>query len=387
KRSSAHSDTKQGGKVHGHIHDVILFYTKSDAWTWNPVYTPYDETYVDESYRHVDPGTGRRYRLGDLTGPGGAKKGNPQYEVMGVTRYWRYSRERMQQLIDEGRVVQSRPGAVPAYKRYLDEMPGVPLQDVWTDIPPIGAQAAERLGYPTQKPEALLERIIASSSNPGDVVLDPFCGCGTAIAAAEKSGRKWIGIDVTHLAIGLIRTRLRDAYGSALEYTVIGEPVTLDDATRLAAEDKFQFQAWALGLVGARPAQIKKGADTGVDGRLFFHAGTSAAKTSQIVISVKGGHLKADDVRALDGVRNREKAEIGVLISFEEPTKKMRADAAALGLYTTPWGAYPRSQLLTVADLLEGKAIQYPHITGGNKTYKASPKAQVKESFQLSLNP
>lgn len=387
KRSSAHSDTKQGRKVHGHIHDVILFYTKGDAWTWNPVYTPYDETYVDEFYRHVDPGTGRRYRLGDLTGPGGAKKGNPQYEVMGVTRYWRYSRERMQQLIDEGRVVQSRPGAVPAYKRYLDEMPGVPLQDVWTDIPPIGAQAAERLGYPTQKPEALLERIIASSSNPGDVVLDPFCGCGTAIAAAEKSGRKWIGIDVTHLAIGLIRTRLRDAYGSALEYMVIGEPVTLDDATRLADEDKFQFQAWALGLVGARPAQIKKGADTGVDGRLFFHAGTSAAKTSQIVISVKGGHLKADDVRALDGVRNREKAEIGVLISFEEPTKKMRADAAALGLYTTPWGAYPRIQLLTVADLLEGKAIQYPHITGGNKTYKASPKAQVKESFQLSLNP
>lgn len=384
KRSSAHSDTKQGRKIHGHIHDVILFYTKSDEWTWNPVYTPYDESYADEFYRHTEPGTGRRYRLDNLTGPGGARKGNPRYEVMGVTRYWRYSKEKMDELIRQGRVVQPAPGAVPAYKRYLDEMAGVPLQDVWTDIPPVGARARERLGYPTQKPEALLERIITSSCNPGDVVLDPFCGCGTAIAAAQKLGRRWIGIDITHLAIGLIRARLRDSYGDSVHYQVLGEPVTIEDAARLAAEDRFQFQAWALGLVGARPAEVRKGADQGVDGRLFFH-GVVRGRTSQIVISVKGGKLRADDVRALDGVRNRDGAEIGVLISFEEPTQRMRSDAAALGFFDTPWGRFPRIQLLTVAELLEGRQIQYPRVTGGNQTLKAAPRTRVREAEQLSF--
>ena len=187
-------------RAHCHIHDVILFYTKSEDWIWNPVHTEYDEDYVEAFYRHTEEETGRRYRLGDLTGPGGAAKGNPSYSVMGVTRYWRYSEEKMQDLIKNGRVVQTKPGTVPQYKRYLDEMEGVPLQDLWTDIKPIGAHAAERLGYPTQKPEALLERIIASSSNEGDVVLDPFCGCGTTIAAAQRLGRQWIGIDITHLA-------------------------------------------------------------------------------------------------------------------------------------------------------------------------------------------
>jgi DNA modification methylase len=178
KRSSAHSDTKQGRKQHGRIHDVILFYTKGDDWTWNPVYTPYDPEYVAAFYKHVEKDTGRRYRLGDLTGPGGAKKGNPQYEVMGVTRYWRYSREKMEQLIAEGRVVQVKPGAVPAYKRYLDEMRGVPLQDLWTDISPVSARGTEREGYPTQKPEVLLERILASSTKKGQIVLDHSAAVG-----------------------------------------------------------------------------------------------------------------------------------------------------------------------------------------------------------------
>ena len=186
KRTSAHSDTKQGNVLHmGRIHDVIFYYTKSDSSIRNELYKPYDDSYVAQFYRHVDT-DGRRYRLGDITGPGGASKGNPQYEFLGVTRYWRYSRERMQQLYDEGRIVQTKPGTVPQYKRYLDEMPGVPLQDLWDDIPPVSSQAVERLGYPTQKPLALLERIISASSNPGDVVLDPFCGCGTTIAAAQN---------------------------------------------------------------------------------------------------------------------------------------------------------------------------------------------------------
>ena len=215
KRSSAHSDARQGRRQYGRIHDILLFYTRSDSWTWNLIHTPYDKDYIDQFYRRIEPETERRYRLGDLTGPGGAAKGNPQYEVMGVTRYWRYSEERMAELIAAGRVVQSRPGAVPAYKRYLDEMLGVPLQDMWADIRPIGSRARERVGYPTQKPLALLERIIAASSNPGDVVLDPFCGCATACVAAEKLDRHWVGIDLSPKAAELVLQRLDGPeYGS-----------------------------------------------------------------------------------------------------------------------------------------------------------------------------
>ena len=213
KRTSAHSDARQGRQQHGRVHDLILFYTKSGRWTWNRIYTNYDPDYVEQFYRHVEPETGRRYGLDNITGPGGAAKGNPSYEVMGVTRYWRYSQERMAELIQEGRVVQSRPGNVPRQKRYLDEMPGVPLQDVWTDIKPIGARAKERVNYPTQKPIALLERIIQASSNEGDVVLDPFCGCATALIAAEKLGRQWVGIDLSPVAKTLVQRRMAKELG------------------------------------------------------------------------------------------------------------------------------------------------------------------------------
>jgi adenine specific DNA methylase Mod len=244
KRSSAHSDTKQGRQQHGRIHDTILFYSKSAEWKWTPIYTAYDPEYTQSFYKYVEAETGRRYRLGDITGPGGAAKGNPEYEVMGVTRFWRYSKDKMNELIKAGRIIQTRPGAVPAYKRYLDEMPGVPLQDVWTDLNPIGAQATERLGYPTQKPLALLERIIASSSDEGDLVLDPFCGCGTAVHAAQKLNRQWIGIDITHLAIGLIERRLKDAFPE-IKFEVHGTPKDFAGAENLAQRDKYQFQWWA----------------------------------------------------------------------------------------------------------------------------------------------
>ena len=209
KRSSAHSDTKQGRRQHGRIHDVLLFYTKSEEWTWNPVYTKYDRDYVDKFYKHVEPETGRRYTLGDIAGPGGSAKGNPKYEVMGVTRYWRYSQEKMQELIDDGRIVQVKPGAVPRYKRYLDEMPGVSLQDIWNDINNLSTQSKERVGYPTQKPLALLDRIIRASSNEGDMVLDPFCGCATACVAADRLDRQWVGIDLSPLAAKLVHRRIR----------------------------------------------------------------------------------------------------------------------------------------------------------------------------------
>ena len=208
KRTSAHSDGRQGRKQHGRIHDVILFYTKSGEWTWNPIYTSYDPEYVEAFYKYVEEDTGRRYRLDNLTGPGGASKGNPQYEVMGVTRYWRYSQSRMQELIDEGRVIQRRAGAVPAYKRYLDEMPGVPLQDWWDDIPPIASQAKERMGFPTQKPLALYKRIVVASSNEGDMVLDPFCGCATTPIVAEQNNRQWVGMDIWDGAHQMVLDRL-----------------------------------------------------------------------------------------------------------------------------------------------------------------------------------
>ena len=375
KRSHAHSDARQGAQHFGRVTDSILFYGKSDTGVWNPLYVPYDDAYLERDYRRTDP-DGRRYRIGDLSGPGGAAKGNPHYEVLGVTRYWRYSKEKMEELIRQGRVIQTRPGAVPQYKRYLDEMPGVSVQNLWADLPILNNRSKESLGYATQKPEALLERIIAASSNDGDVVLDPFCGCGTTIAAAQKLNRRWIGIDITILAVSLIRYRLADIYGSSAEYEVIGEPVSLPDAAQLAHDDPYQFQWWALGLVGARPVEGKKGADHGIDGRIYFHEGDTA-KTKQIILSVKAGHVTVSHLRDLLGVMDRQKAEIGVLVCMDEPTAPMRKECASAGFYTSPWGKHARLQVLTVEDLLTGKGIDRPPAQT-SVTFKRAPKAVAK---------
>lgn len=382
KRTGAHSDSKQGRRQHGHVHDVVLFYTKSDEWTWNPQHVDYDDAYVSKHYGNIEVGTGRRYQLDNITGPGGASKGNPAYEVMGVTRHWRYSRERMEQLIAEGRIVQTKPGMVPRFKRYLDEGAGLDLGDLWTDIAPINSQAQERLGYPTQKPVRLLERILQCSTKEGDTVLDPFCGCGTTVEAAQMLGRAWIGIDITHLAISLIKVRLRDAFGDMARYQVLGEPTTSEDAAELAESDKYQFQWWALGLVGARPVDQKKGADKGIDGRAYLRFGEA---TCQIIYSVKGGKLKATDLRDLRGVIDREKADIGVLLSFEPPTKLMRAEAASAGFYKSPWGDHPRLQLLTVAELLAGQSVDAPKAAGVNQTFKQAPRQLLKVAEPLGL--
>ncbi len=387
KRTSAHSDTVQGNVLHmGRVHDVILFYTKTNRATRNSVYQPYSQGYIDDFYRYKDP-DGRLYRLGDITGPGGAAKGNPQYEFLGVTRFWRYSRERMQELYEQGRIIQTKPGAVPAYKRYLDEMPGVPLQDEWDDILPVGAQAKERLGYPTQKPLALLERIIQASSTPGDLVLDPFCGCGTTIAAAQKLGRHWIGIDITTIAINLIKTRLLDVYGADIikTYTVRGEPTTLSEAQALADQDKYQFQWWALGLVGARGGEEKKGADQGIDGRLYFHDEGTGGKTKQVIFSVKGGHTNVKDIRDLGHVITREQAELGVLITLQDSTQPMRTEAAGAGFYQSAWGKHPRLQILTIAELLDGKRVDMPPLRQVNVTFKQAPKAKGEQPEMPTL--
>lgn len=363
KRTTAHSDALQGRRQHGRIHDVLLFYTRSDQWTWNPIHVPYGDAYIETKYRYIEPGTGRRYRLDNLTGPGGAAKGNPSYEVMGVTRHWRYSKERMVALIAAGRVVQTKPGAVPQYKRYLDEMPGVPIQDMWTDIDPINSMAAERLGYPTQKPEALLERIIAASSNEGDVVLDPFCGCGTAIAVAQRLKRRWIGIDVTYLAIDLIRNRLRGVYGDAIEatYDVDGIPADEDSARALFAASPFDFERWAVSLVDGTPNEKQVG-DRGVDGVVRFPLDAKGS-VGRALVSVKGGRmLNPGMVRDLVGTVGSQRAEMGLLITLEPPTKGMEEAARHSGTFTWPVNhqPYPMVQLLTVGDLLNGQRPKMP---------------------------
>jgi len=390
KRTSAHSDTKQGNVVHmGRIHDVIFFYTKTIGAVRVELYQPYSAEYVRQFYRHQDP-DGRRYRLGDITGPGGASKGNPHYEFLGVTRYWRYSRERMQELYEQGRIIQSRPGSVPAYKRYLDEMPGIPLQDFWDDLPPIGAQATERLGYPTQKPLSLLERIIATSSNPGDVVLDPFCGCGTSIAAAQKLGRQWIGIDITHLAVALMQYRLADMFGPALQFEVKGVPEDVKAARYLAQHDRYQFQWWALSLIKAKPLggdgkEGKKGSDRGIDGSINF-VDDASKKLKRVIVQVKSGKVKSGDIRDLKGTLDREKGQIAVFLTLEPPTKEMSVEAVSAGYYDSPgWGRkYPRIQILTVEELLKGASVQMPPAWG---TFKQSERVDnlgaVQEGFDF----
>jgi adenine-specific DNA-methyltransferase len=223
KRSTAHSDTKQGAKHYGRIHDVILFYTKSENFLWNPQYTPHSEDYKTKFYKNTEEGTGRRYMLDNLAAPGGAAKGNPYYEVMGVKRYWQFSEENMKKLIEAGRIIQTKPGNVPRYKRYLDEQAGVPLQSIWDDVKQVQSQAKERVDYPTQKPASLIERIINSSSNEGSVIFDPFAGSGTTGAVAEKLGRKWILSDLGKPACMIMRKRLIDQNSKPFLYQSIGD--------------------------------------------------------------------------------------------------------------------------------------------------------------------
>jgi len=265
---------------------------------------------------------------------------------------------------------------------------GPSLSDVWEVgiIAPIGK---ERLGYPTQKPEALLERIIKASSNEGDVVLDPFCGCGTAVAVAQRHLRRWIGIDITHLAITLIKHRLQDRFEGQAKYEVIGEPVSLPDAETLARDDPYQFQWWALGLVGARPTDQKKGSDKGIDGRLYFHDETKG-KTKQVILSVKAGGTGVAHVRDLRGVIERESAEIGALLTMQEPTQPMRTEAASAGFYTSPFTQerFSRVQLLTVAELLEGRGLSYPMSQGrSNVTFRRASREKRREGTQATLEP
>jgi DNA modification methylase len=419
KRSSAHSDTKQGMRRCGRIRDIIFYYTKSDAYHWNTLYTPYTAEYLTSEYRHIAP-NGRRYKETDLTAakPGGDTKYDwyvkreaaaggrwtadleeefrnpkPGWTYKAVPPYngrsWAYSKANLRQFVLSGHIIHRETG-IPRLMQFADEMPGIPLQDAWDDIPP--ASGAQWLGYPTQKPIALLERIINASSNPGDVVLDPFCGCGTAIVAAQKLGRQWLGIDVTPIATSLIQKRLFDMFEArdvrllsaadkasaatlARAFQVEGLPTDEAGAKAMFEADHKKFEMWAVGLVPAIP-QEKKGADGGIDGLAYFDVG--AKDLTKAVVQVKGGKAGAPDVQQLVGAMSKTGAALGFFVTLEKPTGKMFAEALSAGYYKAKTGVgrqVPAMQIRTVGELLAGNHFDFPVTVGSNVSFKSA--AQV----------
>ena len=357
KRTTAHNDPKRFGRVH----DILFFYSRADKPTWNTVFAPYDPEYIEIYYRYTDE-HGKKFLSRDLTAPShGSSSG--QYEWHGKHtskgRMWSYTKENMERLEAEGRIFYTRNG-YPRLRQYLEDMEGIPAQSIWTDVLNLRSWHKEDLGYDTQKPEALLERIIKASSNEGDVVLDPFCGCGTAVVTAQRLNRRWIGIDITHLAIGLMEWRLKNIVPMPV-YKVIGEPEDLASAVELADKDKYQFQWWAVKKVGGQPyGNKKKGADTGIDGYLYYM--DEKDKIKKAIISVKGGkNPNVSMIRDLGHVIDREKSDIGVFITLEKATRPMLEEAAMKGFYHSPLGKdYPRIQILTIDEILQGKTPDIP---------------------------
>ncbi len=366
KRTSSHNDAR---KNFGTLNDYILYYAKSNNYYFSQQFTDYDESYIKKNFKYTEV-NGRKYSSADLRSPN--PRPNLTYDYKGYKPHpngWTVSLERMKELDAQNRLIfpKEKSGRI-RIKKYLDEMSGVVLGNNWADIKAISSHASERLGYPTQKPVALLERIIKASSKEGDIILDPFCGCGTAIAAAQKLDRQWIGIDITHLSISLMKYRLKDNFDleEKKDYQVIGEPESLASARHLAQKDRFQFEWWALSLIKAKPQgstggkRGKKGADQGIDGVLnFIDAGR---KRQSILVQVKSGHVKSGDIRDLRGVVERENAAIGLFITLEKPSRPMVKEAASAGVFHSEvWQEnYPRIQILTIEEFLDGKRIQMP---------------------------
>lgn len=360
-RFTFHADAHRFGRVH----DILLFYTKSDDYTWNTTYVDFKESYKESHFRYEDERG--RYRLDNLNPPGGR---GPIYEFHGFKRPWRCTKEKMLALEKKG-LIYAPKGKVPQVKRYLNELKGQAVHSIWADIPPINPMSKERTGFQTQKPMKLLQRIISVSSNEDDIVLDPFCGCGTSILAAQELKRRWLGIDITHLAISLIRSRLKDIHASiGKHYTIIGEPADFASAEELARTNPYQFQWWALSLIDARPTgqssenqQGRKGADKGVDGWLTFRESDNL-NLQRIVVQVKGGvHIGAQYVRDLVGTAQATKSAMGILITLYEPTEQMKQAAMEAEYYESPtWGhKYPKIQIITIPELISGKKPIIPH--------------------------
>ena len=380
KRTSRHNSAKRWGAVH----DTIFYYVRSNTAHWNGDFEPYDEKYLDRFYRFNDDKG--RFRLGDLTGAGITRHGDSGkawrgYDPTSAGRHWAVPtaairraglnsdfetlspQAKLDRLDAIGLIYWPPKGKVPQFKRYLEHNRGSAIQDVITDIGPLASQAQERLGYPTQKPLALLERIITASSNPGDVVLDPFCGCGTAVHAAEKLNRQWIGMDITHLAISLIEKRMKDAF-LGIEFAVEGRPQDLDAAFDLAERDKYQFQWWAVSMVNALPyGGKKKGADGGVDGLIYFKP--DGKRSEKAIVSVKGGKtVSVSMIRDLHSAMERDKAIFGIFITLAKPSKVMTKEAAAVGIWESKYlgSKHPRLQILTIAELFQGKKPDIPWV-------------------------
>lgn len=380
KRTASHGDAKTWSRVN----DNILFYTKSDKYIWNPPHQPHSADYVASHYNNCDE-FGRHFQLTSILSP--SPRPNMMYEWKGFASPpmgWRFKRERMQELDEQGLIWYPRhkdgsfdTAKRPRYKRYLDEQKGTLVSTVWTDIPPVNARAKERLGYPTQKPLALLDRILQASTNPGDLILDPFCGCGTSVAAAQASDRAWIGIDVAFHAIKVVEQRILAESPSA-QFDVDGVPRDFEAAQRLASNDKFQFQWWANYLVGVQALkEVKKGPDRGIDGQMFFMNGPHG--WGRIITSVKGGqHVGARDVREFKAVIARERAEMGLFICLNEPTRDMSAEAAAFGFVDTAHGHLPKLQLVSIADWFRGKRPVIPSLGHVSREFFSTEKQKPK---------
>lgn len=380
KRTSSHNDAR---RKFSDIGDTLLVYAKTQDYYFQCQYRPHDQAYVDRFYRNTDP-DGRRWMSDNLVSPN--PRPNLTYEYKGFKPHeygWKVELVKMEELDRQGRLIfpKSPEGRIRV-KRYLDEMSGMPVGNIWDDIPPIHAHASERMGYPTQKPLTLLERIINASSNPGDLVLDPFCGCGTAVVAAEKLGRKWIGIDVTFIAVDLMISRLANDFGlkRGKDYDIHGDPKDAYSALKLFEESPKQFEIWAVGLAEGVPQPDKVG-DRGVDGKVYFH--DQEGKLQWAVCQVKGGHLTPSLIRDFAHVIEREKAAMGFFICLEKPTKGMYNEAEELGFFTIGRRKIPKLQIRTIKELLEeSKEFERPE---GYLLKSGSGKKLVREREQGKL--
>jgi site-specific DNA-methyltransferase (adenine-specific) len=371
------------------LHDVIFYYSKTGEYKFNVQRVKADKAKLPHTL--ITGLDGKKHQTFELTAPGQTKTGDSGKPWRGFDpnlygRHWGNSHKQMDDWDEQGLIHWPKDGGFP---RRRDEKPFDPEErevvvgSVWTDIDRLNQTAKERLGYPTQKPLALLERIISASSNPGDVVLDPFCGCGTTVHAAQKLGRKWIGVDITHLAVGLIRRRLIDAFPRA-KFEVLGVPKDLGGARELAKADKHQFELWALSMVAAQPFKGgRKGADGGVDGYLYFKP--DGKTVEKAIVSVKGGeNVGIAMIRDLIATIEREGAKIGVFLTLEDPTTAMRREASAAGLYKSPLhGAFEKIQIVTVEDLFKGAKPHMPWIDPSVFKKAKREKTETQEDLDL----